>query len=186
MRAISDNIMSLEAPGRLNFQDVPATIKDAMTACTKLGKRYLWVDRLRILQDDPGDVINVMDKMYGRSAFTVVACANDNTLEPIPGISGNQLLPFELRVPGWRFLKASQIRNNNPSRCKWGARGWAYQEENLSKRLLYFCKRKAYVKEPSHPYITFLERINDYSGRQLSFPRDRISAFNGILNDSYG
>lgn len=186
LRATSASIRSLEAPGRLNAQDVPATIKDAMTACTKLWKRYLWVDRLCILQDDPGDMINVMDNIYSRSAFTIVASANVNVLEPIPGISGNQLLPFELRVLGWRFLEENQDQNNHPSRCEWSARGWTYQEEHLSKRLLYFCKHKAYVKEPSPPSITFLERINHYSQRQLSFPKDKISAFTGILNRSYG
>lgn len=51
LQAFQSNIAELERQDSLNRERLPATIHDAMEACRRLDQRYLWVDRLCILQD---------------------------------------------------------------------------------------------------------------------------------------
>lgn len=56
------------------FQDLPGTVADAVRLCRKLGFRFLWIDRLCIIQDDHGDWANEASRMcevYSRSALTI-------------------------------------------------------------------------------------------------------------------
>jgi len=57
---------------------IPHTIKDAMTACSKLQIRYLWVDAMCIQQDskeDKSKIIAYMDRIYAGAKLTlVVSC----------------------------------------------------------------------------------------------------------------
>lgn len=45
-----DNLAFLKQPGSL--RDLPRTIKDALEVCKRLGEKYIWVNRLCIVQDD--------------------------------------------------------------------------------------------------------------------------------------
>ncbi|KAF8246851.1 hypothetical protein K440DRAFT_503036, partial [Wilcoxina mikolae CBS 423.85] len=54
---------------------LPKTIQDAMEVTREMGFRYLWVDALCIVQDDPVEVktqILQMNKVYGQAAFTII------------------------------------------------------------------------------------------------------------------
>lgn len=56
------------------FQDLANTVVDAICLCYKLGYRFLWVDRLCIVQDDNKDWLEEAAKMcevYSRSALTI-------------------------------------------------------------------------------------------------------------------
>lgn len=56
------------------FNELPKTIIDAIYLCHKLGFRYLWVDRLCIMQDSQTDWLEQASKMceiYSRSALTI-------------------------------------------------------------------------------------------------------------------
>lgn len=184
LMATSSNINILETPQGLDSQDVPATVKDAMTACEKLGKQYLWVDRLCILQDgDNSAMINVMDQVYSRAAFTIVASANDDVLRGLPGISRNQIRDFELKVPGWRF-QGSYSRNwhGNETKWKWKNRAWTFQEEYFSKKLLFFGERHATIPKRIGFEKDFFAITPDYSCRDLSYTGDKVRAFAGALN----
>lgn len=46
---------ALQRPGALDLRTIPATIADAMRVAIGSGERYLWVDSLCIIQDDPVD-----------------------------------------------------------------------------------------------------------------------------------
>lgn len=50
---------------RINFQDLPQTVADAVVATCHLGYRYLWVDRLCIVQDDDDDWYHEAKQMGG-------------------------------------------------------------------------------------------------------------------------
>lgn len=63
----------------LPVSKIPRTILDAINLTNKLGLRFLWVDALCILQDDPEDVAREVSKMaqiYQEAWVTVsAACA---------------------------------------------------------------------------------------------------------------
>lgn len=90
-QALKSNIGVLSSEsGLLNFQDlIPATIIDAMVFTKEIGERYLWVDRICIVQDDiqsKNRVIADMDIVYSQAlAVLIVAGAADATTG-IPGI----------------------------------------------------------------------------------------------------
>lgn len=58
----------------ISFDSLPETIIDAIYLCFKLGFRFLWVDRLCIIQDDARDWEREASRMcdiYSRSALTI-------------------------------------------------------------------------------------------------------------------
>ncbi|KAK0752817.1 heterokaryon incompatibility, partial [Schizothecium vesticola] len=66
---------SLEESSELGRR-LPKTIRDAMTVTRELGTRYLWVDRLCIVQDDPvqkPSLLAAMAAIYGNASVTLIA-----------------------------------------------------------------------------------------------------------------
>lgn len=60
----------------LPFQDLPATVKDAITVASKLGIRRLWIDSLCIIQDGNRDQaweITKMPLIYSQATITIAA-----------------------------------------------------------------------------------------------------------------
>jgi hypothetical protein len=56
-------------------------IEDATTLVSKLGERYLWIDALCILQDDPGDTKVQKQRVsyiYSNAVVTVTAGVGDS------------------------------------------------------------------------------------------------------------
>ncbi len=59
-----------------SLDDLPTTIRDAVLLTRLLGFRYLWVDALCIVQDDPAHWAQesaVMDQVYGNATLTIAA-----------------------------------------------------------------------------------------------------------------
>lgn len=52
VEATKASIEQLRKPGSFSGDDMPATIRDAMLVCRELGERFLWVDRVCIIQDN--------------------------------------------------------------------------------------------------------------------------------------
>jgi hypothetical protein len=90
LKATKANIQSLEQPGVMSSELLPATIDDAITVCGKLRERYLWVDSLCIVQDDAeskASEISRMDLIHSSAFLNVVAVAGDNADFGLPGVS---------------------------------------------------------------------------------------------------
>ena len=126
---------------------LPRTVRDAMLLTSSLGLRYLWVDALCIMQDDPvrkGVLIPQMANIYGGATVTIVAAAGENSEAGLLGIG---VLPRSKAqhietVQGLRlatvlsvFDDVTPLEDINGS--KWNTRGWTYQERMLSRRLLF-------------------------------------------------
>ncbi|KAH9206569.1 heterokaryon incompatibility protein-domain-containing protein, partial [Leptodontidium sp. 2 PMI_412] len=61
---------------RLDRSVLSQTIQDAMCLVQNIGERYLWVDVLCIIQDDPNEVtstLRFMNKIYSDATMTIVA-----------------------------------------------------------------------------------------------------------------
>ncbi|KAK0740066.1 heterokaryon incompatibility protein-domain-containing protein [Schizothecium vesticola] len=89
--ATNTSISSLQEPGSLSSSRhvLPKTIRDAMVVCRKIGFRYLWVDSLCIIQDDPEDLreqIALMCDIYSGSYLTIIAADGDHADVGLPGV----------------------------------------------------------------------------------------------------
>jgi hypothetical protein len=145
------NIKKRRVPGGLDTSVLPDTISDVIQLVRQLGERYLWIDALCIVQDDPKDKgvqISAMDLIYGSSAFTVFAAGGTSVRDPLPGIRSGTRDPqqqvakiqgFHLAVP-LTFLSEAIISST------WNQRGWTYQELMLSRRRIFFTAHQVYFE----------------------------------------
>ncbi|KAI1330697.1 heterokaryon incompatibility protein-domain-containing protein [Xylariaceae sp. FL0255] len=150
-----DNLEQLQATNGLASVSIPRIIQGAVFLCQKLGQRYLWVDRLCIVQDDTKskhDQIRGMDQIYSRARFTIVAALNDKNDLGLPGIYGCP------RNSAWtathRYnVEGNVFKSNGTDRvvdgCLWDRRGWTFQERILSKRRVYISDSHVIYECPS-------------------------------------
>ncbi|KAI1381064.1 HET-domain-containing protein [Hypoxylon crocopeplum] len=141
------NVNTLEAPGSVKELRMPDIIADAIGLCRDLGERYLWVDRLCIIQDDqvtkPGQ-INAMDRIYRLATFTIVAALNTRDGAGLPGFARR---PRHPRSSVWSQPHVAEVEaqgvevadniGNVIDISLWNKRGWTFQERLLSKRRLF-------------------------------------------------
>ena len=142
-----ETIDDLGKPNSLAGSEVPRTIRHAMRACAALGKRYLWVERLCIIQDEEENPskqtqIDAMGEIYGSAWLTIVAIEGTSADYGLHGVS-----PSLERVPSYQiYLGGEGLSEKIPSLSSicndrmWTTRGWTYQEAILSPRLLFFTK----------------------------------------------
>jgi hypothetical protein len=122
---------------------LPITIRDAMNLTRTLGERYLWVDCLCIVQDDPSkqDSLKSMAFIYANAQFTIVAADAVDANYGIRGTRGAsepRNIPCNvINIPGERCLMYKG-QNSMASDSLWASRGWTFQEALFSRRLLIF------------------------------------------------
>ena len=91
IRLTKANRLKALRPGALSVYevDLPATIRDAMTLFRGLDWKYLWVDSLCLLQNDPEDLecgVGVIDYIYEKAWLTVIAACGYDANAGLPGI----------------------------------------------------------------------------------------------------
>ncbi|KAL4861358.1 heterokaryon incompatibility protein-domain-containing protein [Aspergillus spectabilis] len=165
---------------------IPQTIEDAIEMCIRLGERYLWADRLCIIQDDAEDQKNQIEAMgtiYSSAQIVLVAAYGDSMEFGIPGISRpRKLVQHSEDILGFRVTNVVREVDDDPLNM-WNARGWTYQEAVLSNRRLYFTDTRAFFeceRSLCHEDQFNLETIRDdtISTRLiLSEDRSRIQSF---------
>lgn len=82
------NLPELRIPNSLASRSIPATVRDAFLIVEKLGLRYLWVDRLCIVQDVTGpkqQQISAMADIYANAEITIIAAqGHDSSVNLLP------------------------------------------------------------------------------------------------------
>ncbi|KAK1831305.1 heterokaryon incompatibility protein 6, OR allele [Podospora conica] len=145
LRTLKSNVDDLRQPGAFDRREfsLPATIRDAVTLCSRLGVRYLWVDSLCIVQDDPvsqGEQLRAMGSVYGRAEFTVAALGSRDAGAGIARVIGPGEKQRVIRLPGGRELVVAAgkaaVGLGVLKGGKWASRGWTLQEEVFSRRVL--------------------------------------------------
>ena len=208
-RTLRSNVDRLSLPGSLDNIHLPRTILDAMTACEALGNRYLWVDRLCIIQDevDANSIqLKQMASLYHQAIFTIVAAEGSSAACGLSGVSRirDEQGYIELQN-GVKLVKPASCLQEALSHSARQGRGWTYQEHNSSSNLVFFTDDGIYVEQKSRDqkYIfselsnaepdseprgieTFLTKIQEYTERTLTYPSDILRAFSGILEATYG
>jgi hypothetical protein len=136
-----DSFDGFQQKDGLKAENMPRTIEDAIQVCRRLGERYLWVDRLSIIQDDPNDKeenIGSMAAIYTRAAFTIVVACGDNMDVQIPGVSlKRRALTNVCTIGTARLVNCFPHINQLLEASTWETRGWTFQEKILSRRKLF-------------------------------------------------
>lgn len=135
------------------FADLPRTFQDAIFATHRLGKRYLWIDSLCIIQRDQRDWEResaLMESVFSSAYCTISAtCArsfSDGFLRSRP--------PADyIRVPnapeGYGPFWLSETVDNFHADVEEGPvnrRGWVLQERVLSRRTIFFTANQIYFE----------------------------------------
>jgi len=192
LKTTIENLPSLQQPGALahavtNLQ-IPLTIAHTISLAQKLGMRYLWVDSLCIVQDDPvtrKHQIENMGSIFANGSLTIIATEGEHSNHGISGIRDlsqpRQSTQQIFALPnGIRVCHVPTVHSED---AKWDTRGWTYQEDFFSSRKLIFGRarvtwkcRKAEFREdfevdrPSIPLpqrLTSLENFIDYGWPDL-------------------
>lgn len=131
---------------------LPKTFQDALTLIRKLGLKYLWIDSLCILQDDPEDWRIEGSKMatiYANSYITIAATnsasPHDGLYSPVPE---DDL--YVVRTPEEHFKL--RIRDGDKSAPYYDSmplakRAWAFQEHVLAPRVVHFAKDELFWED---------------------------------------
>ena len=126
------NLVQLQEPGSLlgprPAVELPKTIKDAMFLTGFLGHRYLWCDRLCLVQDDISSKlpqIQQMAEIYARAYCTFIAFDN---LDANSGLHGLPSLT--------RCSHRQSSTSSSTERARWSSRAWTFQEELFSVRIV--------------------------------------------------
>ncbi|KAJ2898505.1 HET-domain-containing protein [Zalerion maritima] len=169
-----ENIQRLSSPHSLSSSSssisdskggkakIPDTIVDAIQLTRSLGHRYLWVDTLSIIQNDPEDKahhIRLMDSVYDNASLTIVAASGRDANAGLPGVhpgsrSGRLIRTTKMVLPlsnsGGDNRKTVNLSLSLPSLTEeirsstWNTRGWTFQEQCLSPRCLYITSEEVF------------------------------------------
>ncbi|KAH7174124.1 heterokaryon incompatibility protein-domain-containing protein [Fusarium flagelliforme] len=141
LELLGNNIDSLTSANSLNqhIHQLSKAIVDAIELTAAIGTRYLWVDRLCIVQDDPHKATEFMDmdRIYSGAALTIVAAADFGLyLSPEDSIQTTEVKA--LRMKGRPAHKVVRTYYQALARSDWATRAWTYQEHILSRRAVFF------------------------------------------------
>jgi hypothetical protein len=141
---------SLEAP--TTNSRIPRTILDAISFTKIMGVRYLWVDRLCIVQDDSrhfNSQLQQMASIYANSCFTIIAADGQDANHGLRGIPSPALrrvyeqtyldLPSNVKLLQWE--SPPEDWSNMPH---WYTRAWTFQERAVSRKTIIFVNGTVY------------------------------------------
>ncbi|KAK4159876.1 heterokaryon incompatibility protein-domain-containing protein [Cladorrhinum sp. PSN259] len=138
------------------FNSLPKTYRDAAIVAILLGYRYLWIDSLCIVQDDPDDWLREsarMSTIYRNSGCTIASHGSDSDLD------GFLHAAF---APRKRYMLSRPSTINS--------RGWVFQERILPRRILHFAHGAILFEDASGCYCNCSE---DYR-RPMSLKHIRV------------
>jgi hypothetical protein len=122
-----NSIEELKVPGSLSPDKLPQTLEDAMRVCEQLQERYLWIDRLCIIQDDIDDKaqqIKEMDKIFSAARFVIVTAYGDGVNFGIPGVSRSRwATQTSVDLPGISVTNLVH-QNKLDDMAVWQTRAW--------------------------------------------------------------
>ncbi|KAF3012572.1 hypothetical protein E8E14_003553 [Neopestalotiopsis sp. 37M] len=133
----------------LPIMDYAATIRDAATLAQSLGFDWLWVDRICIDQSNDSEkavLIPYIKDIFASATLTLVAASGNGAHFGLPGSphtaregekplkldpqteTGGDVLQLLAEQPSFNTLLNGSV---------WHTRGWTFEEEVFSRRLLY-------------------------------------------------
>ncbi|KAI1120723.1 heterokaryon incompatibility protein-domain-containing protein [Nemania abortiva] len=122
--------------------EFPQTIKDAITVTRALKVKYVWIDAICIVQDDPEDKVVEISRMTDIYNLSYVTISASTALTCRDGFLQTRKLeknPVRLRAEFSRNKRGSVLLVTDPVNDEpIHKRGWTMQEHLLAPRLLMF------------------------------------------------
>ena len=193
----------------IEWSSLPPVFRDAVAVTRELGVQYLWIDCLCILQDSVRDweeQAAQMGQIYSNSYVTILAASSPSSL--VPFLTSREAIVCEgvnLRFGKDHYVGVRKIGGTDHSDQPLHYRGWAFQEEILSTRIIRFTRREvkwecqtlSCCECGAHPLYDTKDAKNlqhtnsniqqhwhnlveQYSRRSLTFSFDKLPAFAGI------
>lgn len=189
------------------FDHLPSTFRDAITLVRGLNMNYLWIDSLCIVQDDGEEWLQESAKMgliYQRATLVIVAAGSKDSTEGL--FITKRPEPFIFRFPyvakdgsakGSYNVAILPKDSNMPPDGPLRKRAWAFQEWYFSRRNVFFMpggltwkcnkcslnERGEYVDLGLYEAFSWLIFLGEYSGKELTYPSDRLIAIRGIVSE---
>lgn len=148
LETTSGNFEALCVPGALSLEEnashIPKTIMDSMMVCRATRIRYLWIDRLCIVQDSPDHLhaqLQQMASIYAHAYFSIIAVDRNDADYGLPGVctTSPRSAPFEqLQFNFSTELQLVPRPRTEVTTLPWHTRAWTFQERILSPRALVF------------------------------------------------
>ncbi|KAH0558525.1 hypothetical protein GP486_004819 [Trichoglossum hirsutum] len=143
---------------KIEFSSLPKTLQDAVTCTRNLEYRYLWVDSLCIIQDDPDDVareIATMPSVFGEASVTICAASatdcKQGFLQNWQHSSTDDTYRWTLPFRSPQGKKGTILLSYNRGQNGYSinaipkdhicTRAWTLQETLLARRMLVFRER---------------------------------------------
>ena len=134
------------------WAELTKTFQEAMLVTWCLGVRLLWIDSLCIIQDDDEDWAREASKMaeiYQNSLLTIAATSARNGSQGLfmdrPDVEKAQTPGGELSVlyrPVVNHARYRQLKGTGRMSVPLLQRGWTFQEQILSTRILHFTQEE--------------------------------------------
>ncbi|KAI3343888.1 heterokaryon incompatibility protein-domain-containing protein [Ustulina deusta] len=148
----TENVMLHRTHGGLEnvIQRFPDAIKDAIELVRRLGFKYLWIDRLCIVQDSARSwKLNAynMDLIYGNAELTICAADGDASA----GLRAMRPENHNFRQSRRTVMRGLDLMVTRPPeihirQSAWNERAWTFQERLLSRRCLIFTNGRVYFQ----------------------------------------
>ncbi|KAI9644917.1 hypothetical protein NHQ30_006951 [Ciborinia camelliae] len=150
--SLKENYKHLSTPGGLNdyLDQLSRTIQDAIDVTKRLQERYLWIDSLCIIQDGLEEKQNALEDMglvYSQALLMICAADDRCPEDGLRGVNVARKLPQHAReiMPGLT-LSAQYAFDSYLDTSIYNSRGWTYQEEQFSSRILVFTNDQIYFR----------------------------------------
>ncbi|KAL1799029.1 hypothetical protein ACET3X_003066 [Alternaria dauci] len=137
----------------ISLDALPATFRDAVTVTRALGRRYLWIDSLCVIQGPDGDFkteAKRMEDVYS-GAYCVIAasCAANHFAGFLKQRESRNYVGLSPEGKGQTPFYVCQTIDNFKDHVLDGElnrRGWVYQEHALARRTLFFTEHQTYFE----------------------------------------
>jgi hypothetical protein len=185
--------------------ELPLLFQDVVKVVRKLGIRYVWIDSLCIVQDDPKDWAResaCMGTVYESARLTIAATSAKSPTDSLFASVRDSNI-YQTQVPyiaptreqGGHYFISTPRFSDRLSCCSdsiLGQRGWVVQEWALSRRIIHFheqgliwrCKTLAMAERNLLVYEQIFDDWKDiiqhFTKAELTYRKDRLVALRGL------
>jgi hypothetical protein len=136
----------------IDIQGLPKTFRDAIAITRALNVRYLWIDSLCIIQDDPQDWAAESERMEDVFSSAYVTLAATSSRSSMEGFLGSRrgrrpedCVELRSEKSGHTYIcKSIDDFHRDVEDGPLNQRGWVLQERVLSRRSIHFTSTQVY------------------------------------------